>query len=612
MLRVNATIILLMKKKCYPIGRLAIVISFMVSSLVACKREISSNTFEKSQQISTGTFSVLTTQRPVRIDAENPLELGMKFKSSLPGNVTKFRYYKVVGETGTHTGHLWSAGGSLLKSAIFTSETDTGWQTVTLDTPFPIDSNVVYVVSVNSVSKYGATNDAFTSTITNGPLSSIAGNNGVYIYSPGSFPTQSYQNSNYFRDIEFVPANGDTLAPSAPANLTASNITGNSVTLNWAASTDNAGVTAYDVYRNGVLISTVTTTTASITGLSGGTAYSFYVKAKDAVGNSSAASNTVDVITPNTSSITHGIQLTTSLVGPTGISITSFTTVPGGTFTGTALSGWGNLARTVGAGGETIDGFSFPAGTVVLQGANISSPITVSSGWLVLRGCKGSMLMNHPTGNGGGGAALFCELTFFNTGGRRWGMQPAAGIVYRCYFPHFGLENVYSDNITVTENWITPDPAAAGSDDHIDAIQTWGGQSYLNFSRNHIEFNGPYTQEGAFSGMVAMYSDGDQEGFDGYDHCTVSDNYFILHGYGVALHAPLAVPVTNMVVSGNLWKWSADAEDKDYTNAVYHNTSQTIPNYKLPGMLWKNNKWVDGPWKDYFILPDNRTSVSEY
>jgi len=579
---------------------------------MACKREIDPDTLEKSQQISTGTYSVLTTQLPARIDTENPLELGMKFKSILPGNITKFRYYKVAGETGTHTGRLWSAGGTLLKSAVFSSETDTGWQTVTLDTPFHIDSNVVYVVSVNSVSKYAATNNAFAVAITNGPLSSIAGNNGVYVYSPGSFPTQSYENTNYFRDIEFVPANDDPSPPSAPASLTASNITGNSATLNWSASTDNIGVTGYEVFRNGTLVNTVTTTSLSVTGLSGGTAYSFYVKAKDAFGNSSAASNTVDVTTLNTGSITHGSQLTTSIVGPAGISITSFTTVPGGSFNGTALSGWGSLARTVGAGGETIDGFSFPAGTVVLQGANIGSEITVNSGWLVLRGCKGSMLLNHPTGNGGGGAALFCELTAFNSVGRKWGRQPAAGIVYRCYFPHSGLENVYSDNITVTENWITPDPAAAGSGDHIDAIQTWGGQYYLNFSRNRIEFNGPYSADGGFSGMVAMYSDGDQDGFSGYDHCTVSDNYFILHGYGIALHAPLAVPVTNMVVTGNLWKWSTDAEDKDYTNAVYHNTSQTIPDYKATGMLWKNNKWEDGPYKNQFILPDNRTSISEY
>jgi hypothetical protein len=319
-----------------------------------------------------------------------------------------------------------------------------------------------------------------------------------------------------------------------------------------------------------------------------------------------------DTTPPVPGAITHGMQLTTSLVGPAGISISTFTTVPGGTFTGTALPAWGNLARTVGSGGETIDGFTFPAGTVVLQGANISSQITVNSGWLVLRGCKGGILLNHPTGNGGGGAALYCELINFNTVGYKDKRQPAAGIVHRCYFPHYGLENVYSDNITVTECWITPDPAAPGSDDHIDAIQTWGGQRYLNFSRNRIEFNPPYTQSGGFSGMVAMYSDGANNGYEGYDHVTIKNNYFILHGYGIALHAPLDVPVTNTVITGNRWKWSADAEDKDYTNAVYRNTSWKIPNYKADGNSWSDNRWADGPYANQFLTPDNRTSTTEY
>lgn len=589
-----------------------ILVVFIVSLLNACKRDLDSTTKASKNAVTAGPWSVFTTQRPALATSDNPVELGMKFKSSASGAITKFRYYKVAGETGTHTGRLWSAGGTLLIAKSFSAETDTGWQTVALDTPYHINAGTTYVVSVNAVSKYAATYYELAAEITNGPLTSIGGSNGVYIYKPGSFPVSSYNNTNYYRDIEFVQGEDDPTAPTVPANLAASNITDGSVSLSWSASTDNVGVTGYEVYRNGTLLRTVTTTTDAVNGLNAGTAYSFYVIAKDAFGNRSAASNTVNITTTGTaSSITHGTQLTTSMVGPTGISISTFTTVPGGTFTGTALSGWGSLARTVGAGGETIDGFTFPAGTVVLQGANVSSEITVSSGWLVLRGSKGSLKANHPVGNGGGVAALYCELTAFNTGGRRWDMQPAAAIVHRCYFPHSGLENVYSDHVTVTECWITPDPAAAGSDDHIDAIQTWGGQYYLNFSRNHIEFNGPYTHEGAFSGMVAMYSDGDQKGFEGYDHVTVNNNYFILHDYGIALHAPLAVPVTNMTVTGNRWKWNS-GDDKDYSGAVYRNTSWAIPDYKLDGNHWNDNKWIDGPYVDWYLLPNNTTSQTEY
>jgi hypothetical protein len=111
--------------------------------------------------------------------------------------------------------------------------------------------------------------------------------------------------------------------------------------------------------------------------------------------------------------------------------------------------------------------------------------------------------------------------------------------------------------------------------------------------------------------MVAMYSDGPQAGYEGYDHVSVINNYFVLHDYGIALHAPLAVPVTNMTVTGNRWKWNS-GDDKDYTGAVYRNTSQTIPDYKLDGNHWNDNKWIDGPYANQFLLPNNYTSTSDY
>ena len=112
--------------------------------------------------------------------------------------------------------------------------------------------------------------------------------------------------------------------------------------------------------------------------------------------------------------------------------------------------------------------------------------------------------------------------------------------------------------------------------------------------------------------MVAMYSDGPQNGFSGYDHVSVINNYFILHDYGIALHAPLAVPVTNMTVSGNRWKWNSDSDHKDYTNAVYRNPSQTIPDYKANGNYWKDNKWIDGKYANWYLWPNNSTSETEY
>ncbi|MFJ8917094.1 fibronectin type III domain-containing protein [Amycolatopsis sp. NPDC102389] len=91
--------------------------------------------------------------------------------------------------------------------------------------------------------------------------------------------------------------NGDTTAPSAPGNARSTGTTSNSVSLAWDAATDNVGVTGYDVYNGSVLMTSVTGTSATVTGLSPDTSYAFTVKARDAAGNVSPASGVVSVKT---------------------------------------------------------------------------------------------------------------------------------------------------------------------------------------------------------------------------------------------------------------------------------------------------------------------------
>ncbi|WP_410772140.1 fibronectin type III domain-containing protein [Fontibacillus sp. BL9] len=101
-------------------------------------------------------------------------------------------------------------------------------------------------------------------------------------------------------NFEVYAAGGtsDTTSPSAPANLAVSSVTDTTVSLTWTASTDNAGVTGYDIYRDSTVVgSSIITTSYIVAGLTAGTAYSFTVKAKDASGNVSAASNALSVTT---------------------------------------------------------------------------------------------------------------------------------------------------------------------------------------------------------------------------------------------------------------------------------------------------------------------------
>jgi cellulose 1,4-beta-cellobiosidase len=97
----------------------------------------------------------------------------------------------------------------------------------------------------------------------------------------------------------------DSTPPSAPTNLTMTSVSPQGAALTWSPSTDNIAVTGYNVYRfDGLYISTLlaTVTVTSYTAplASGSSLNIFYVRARDAVGNLSIASNTVSGISPST------------------------------------------------------------------------------------------------------------------------------------------------------------------------------------------------------------------------------------------------------------------------------------------------------------------------
>ncbi|WP_428743515.1 M4 family metallopeptidase [Tenacibaculum sp.] len=164
--------------------------------------------------------------------------------------------------------------------------------------------------------------------------------------------------------VNIVNATPDTQAPTAPTSLAASNVEETTLTLNWSAATDNVGVTGYDVYSASAVIgSTTSATTFNVTGLSAGTAYTFTVKAKDAAGNVSAASNAVNVTTksPDTQAPTAPSALTASNVEETtatlswtastdNVGVTSYEVFNGaasaGTVTGTSMNLTGLTAST--------------------------------------------------------------------------------------------------------------------------------------------------------------------------------------------------------------------------------------------------------------------------
>ncbi|WP_422089873.1 GEVED domain-containing protein [Tenacibaculum ovolyticum] len=167
----------------------------------------------------------------------------------------------------------------------------------------PLSRNEAIIATqlgVWSTSNFNAANPAWTQAY-NG-MSDVSVTSFDYWNVSGDHTQNKIIASTYGRGVftgEFT-ANvvADNEAPTAASSLAASSVTASSLTLNWTAASDNVAVTGYDVYQGTTKLGTATGTTYNVTGLTASTAYTFSVKAKDAAGNVSSASNIVNVTTP--------------------------------------------------------------------------------------------------------------------------------------------------------------------------------------------------------------------------------------------------------------------------------------------------------------------------
>jgi len=116
----------------------------------------------------------------------------------------------------------------------------------------------------------------------------------------------------------------DTTKPSVPSSVIATPTSPTQITISWKASTDNEGVTGYNIFRDGNQIDTVTTVSYQDTGLTPSTAYTYTVDAFDAAGNESNQSNQSTATTKSINTqlkfdiLLHGIGKAGDNVNPTG------------------------------------------------------------------------------------------------------------------------------------------------------------------------------------------------------------------------------------------------------------------------------------------------------
>ncbi|MEC3974108.1 glycosyl hydrolase 2 galactose-binding domain-containing protein [Amycolatopsis sp. H20-H5] len=171
--------------------------------------------------------------------------------------------------------------------------------------------------------------------------------------------------SGWNTGTQTVPAGGDSgdqQPPSVPSNLRSTGVTANSVSLAWDASTDNVGVAGYDVTANGAASSSVTGTTATASGLTAGTAYTFTVRARDAAGNPSGPSNQLTVSTTGGSGTPVDYEAENGVIGQGVVE---------SNHAGYSGTGFVNYDNTVGSSVEfTVNAAGAGAADVVLRYAN--------------------------------------------------------------------------------------------------------------------------------------------------------------------------------------------------------------------------------------------------
>jgi hypothetical protein len=208
------------------------------------------------------------------------------------GVILGIRYFKGTENVGEHVGSLWTADGQRLASAVFASESPSGWQEVRFPAPVPIQANTTYVGSYHTdVGFYAANRSYFDVALTRGPLTALPdgdGGNGVFRYGASAFPDQAYFASNYWVDVVFDSA--ADLTPPAIGDVRVTDIGDAAATIRWrtdepADSVVDFGATpAYGgvAAPDGGL---VTDHAVRLTGLAPNAGYHARSRSRDAAGN---------------------------------------------------------------------------------------------------------------------------------------------------------------------------------------------------------------------------------------------------------------------------------------------------------------------------------------
>ena len=187
------------------------------------------------------------------------VNIGLKFNSDVAGSVVAVRFFKGPNNIGPHTVDVWSGSGQKLAETKTSTESSTGWQQANLPTPVHIAAKTDYVVSYLAAKGNYALDKGYQWSSRNSPpLHPSGGNPGVFTYaSSTAFPSSTWNSSNYWVDLLFMPDAGSPGNGSGTTYTLSGKVTGpkTNLTLSGAAagsaSTDASGNYTFPSLKNG-------------------------------------------------------------------------------------------------------------------------------------------------------------------------------------------------------------------------------------------------------------------------------------------------------------------------------------------------------------------------
>lgn len=147
-----------------------------------------------------GLFTDATAPAQAAVSDGTPVTLGTRFSAQANGKITGLEFYRSPGETGPHTGWLYTADGQKLAELSFPDDSVSGWQYAAFETPVAIQAGKEYVASYRSNGIYPISPGELADGLSVGPLRTSA-SAGHYSYDSG-FPGNKVS-TNYLVDVRF-------------------------------------------------------------------------------------------------------------------------------------------------------------------------------------------------------------------------------------------------------------------------------------------------------------------------------------------------------------------------------------------------------------------------